>query len=54
MDRVLKQNYLLQMDTRINLGLDVLMDDVFGYGNFIETKLYWHIEDTRKTKKDLA
>jgi DNA modification methylase len=42
MKRVLKQNgsIYLQMDTRINHWMRILMDDVFGYKNF-QNELVW-------------
>ena len=42
MKRVLKQNgcIYLQMDTRINHWMRILMDDVFGYENF-QNELVW-------------
>ena len=53
MKRVLKQNgsIYLQMDTRINHWMRILMDDVFGYENF-KNEIIWYymnkIPDTRK------
>ena len=43
MKRVLKQNgsIYLQMDTRINHWMRILMDDVFGYDNF-KNEIVWH------------
>jgi site-specific DNA-methyltransferase (adenine-specific) len=42
MKRVLKQNgsIYLQMDTRINHWMRILMDDVFGYANF-QNEIVW-------------
>ena len=42
MKRVLKQNgsIYLQMDTRINHWMRILMDDVFGYDNFVN-EIIW-------------
>ena len=42
MKRVLKQNgsIYLQMDTRINHWMRILMDDIFGYENF-QNELVW-------------
>lgn len=43
MKRVLKQNgsIYLQMDTRINHWMRILMDKVFGYDNF-QNEIIWH------------
>ena len=50
MKRVLKQNgsIYLQMDTRINHWMRILMDKVFGYDNF-QNEIVWFIE-----RKDLV
>ena len=44
MKRVLKQNgsLYLQMDTRINHWIRILMDDVFGYDNFRNEIVWWY------------
>ena len=44
MKRVLKQNgsIYLQMDTRINHWMRILMDDVFGYENFRNEIVWWY------------
>ena len=44
MKRVLKQNgsIYLQMDTRINHWMRILMDDVFGYDNFRNEIVWWY------------
>lgn len=53
MKRVLKQNgsIYLQMDTRINHWMRILMDDVFGYENF-RNEIVWTYETAgRKSKR---
>jgi len=52
MKRVLKQNgsIYLQMDTRINHWMRILMDDVFGYDNF-RNELIWCYNTGGKSKK---
>ncbi len=47
MNRVLKNtgSIYLQMDTRINHWMRVLMDDVFGYDNF-KNEIVWHYANT--------
>ncbi len=53
MKRVLKQNgsIYLQMDTRINHWMRILMDDVFGYDNF-RNEIVWCYETAgRKSNK---
>lgn len=52
MKRVLKQNgsIYLQMDTRINHWMRILMDDVFGYDNF-QNEIVWCYNSQGKTKK---
>ena len=44
MKRVLKQNgsIYLQMDTRINHWMRILMDDIFGYDNFRNEIVWWY------------
>lgn len=44
MRRVLKQNssIYLQMDTRINHWMRILMDEVFGYDNFRNEIVWWY------------
>jgi len=45
MKRVLKQNgsIYLQMDTRINHWMRILMDEIFGYENF-RNEIVWNVE----------
>jgi len=52
MKRVLKQNgsIYLQMDTRINHWMRLLMDDVFGYDNF-RNEIVWCYNSQGKTKR---
>lgn len=52
MKRVLKQNgcIYLQMDTRINHWMRILMDDVFGYENF-RNEISWCYNSQGKTTK---
>jgi DNA modification methylase len=52
MKRVLKQNgsIYLQMDTRINHWMRILMDDVFGYDNF-RNEIVWCYNSQGKTTK---
>ena len=52
MKRVLKQNgsIYLQMDTRINHWIRCLMDDVFGYDNFVN-EIIWCYNTGGKSKK---
>lgn len=52
MKRVLKQNgsIYLQMDTRINHWIRILMDDIFGYDNF-RNEIVWCYNSQGKTKK---
>ena len=52
MKRVLKQNgsIYLQMDTRINHWMRILMDKVFGYDNF-QNEISWCYNSQGKTKK---
>jgi len=52
MKRVLKQNgsIYLQMDTRINHWMRILMDKVFGYDNF-QNEIVWCYNSQGKTKK---
>lgn len=52
MKRVLKQNgcIYLQMDTRINHWMRILMDDVFGYDNF-RNEISWCYNSQGKTTK---
>ena len=52
MKRVLKQNgsIYLQMDTRINHWMRILMDDVFGYENF-RNEISWCYNSQGKTAK---
>ena len=52
MKRVLKQNgsIYLQMDTRINHWMRILMDKVFGYYNF-QNEIVWAYESSGKSKK---
>ena len=51
MKRVLKQDgcIYLQMDTRINHWMRILMDDVFGYDNF-QNEIVWCYESSGKSK----
>ena len=51
MKRVLKQNgsIYLQMDTRINHWMRILMDKVFGYDNF-QNEIVWCYESSGKSK----
>ena len=51
MKRVLKQNgsIYLQMDTRINHWMRILMDDVFGYEN-LRNEIVWCYESSGKSK----
>lgn len=52
MKRVLKQNgsIYLQMDTRINHWMRILMDDVFGYDNYLnEIAWVYDLADNSKT-----
>ena len=51
MKRVLKQNgsIYLQMDTRINHWMRILMDNVFGYDNF-QNEIVWCYESSGKSK----
>ena len=55
MKRVLKQNgsIYLQMDTRINHWLRILMDDVFGYKNF-KNEISWGYSSGGGTKRKYA
>jgi len=52
MKRVLKQNgcIYLQMDTRINHWMRILMDDIFGYDNF-RNEISWCYNSQGKTTK---
>ena len=52
MKRVLKQNgsIYLQMDTRINHWMRILMDDVFGYDNF-QNEIVWTYRSAGFSKK---
>jgi site-specific DNA-methyltransferase (adenine-specific) len=52
MKRVLKQNgtIYLQMDTRINHWMRILMDKVFGYDNF-RNEIVWFYNSQGKTNK---
>lgn len=52
MKRVLKQNgsIYLQMDTRINHWMRILMDDIFGYENF-RNEISWCYNSQGKTTK---
>jgi len=52
MKRVLKQNgcIYLQMDTRINHWMRILMDEVFGYDNF-QNEIVWCYNSQGKTTK---
>ena len=52
MHRVLKStgSIYLQMDTRINHWMRILMDDVFGYYNF-RNEIIWAYRSGGKTKK---
>ena len=51
MKRVLKQNgsIYLQMDTRINHWVRILMDKVFGYDNF-RNEIIWHYNSAPRKK----
>lgn len=53
MKRVLKstRSIYLQMDTRINHWMRILMDEVFGYDNF-RTELIWLYNSQGKTNKE--
>ena len=55
MKRVLKQNgsIYLQMDTRINHWMRILMDDVFGYDNF-RNEIVWIYRSGGRAKKDFT
>jgi len=55
MKRVLKQNgsIYLQMDTRINHWLRILMDDIFGYKNF-KSEISWGYSSGGGTKRKYA
>ena len=55
MKRVLKQNgsIYLQMDTRINHRMRILMDDVFGYDNF-RNEIVWSYNSAPRKKNCLA
>ena len=55
MKRVLKQNgsIYLQMDTRINHWMRILMDDVFGYKNF-KNEISWGYSSGGGTKRKYA
>jgi len=55
MKRVLKQkgSIYLQMDTRINHWMRILMDDVFGYKNF-KNEIAWGYSSGGGTKKKYA
>ena len=55
MKRVLKQNgsIYLQMDTRINHWMRILMDDVFGYKNF-KSEISWGYSSGGGTKRKYA
>jgi len=55
MKRVLKQNgsIYLQMDTRINHWMRILMDKVFGYKNF-RNEIVWCYSGGGRKKKDFA
>ena len=52
MKRVLKQNgsIYLQMDTRINHWMRILLDDIFGYGNF-QNEIVWIYRSAGFSKK---
>ena len=52
MKRVLKQNgsIYLQMDTRINHWMRILLDDIFGYGNF-QNEIVWIYRSPGFSKK---
>ena len=52
MKRVLKQNgsIYLQMDTRINHWMRILMDDIFGYDNFVN-EIIWKYKTGGASKK---
>jgi site-specific DNA-methyltransferase (adenine-specific) len=51
MHRVLKStgSIYLQMDTKVNHWLRILMDDVFGYKNF-QNEIIWHYKGTGVSK----
>ena len=53
MHRVLKStgSIYLQMDTRINHWMRILMDDVFGHGNF-RNEIVWHYNRWTATSRD--
>ena len=55
MKRVLKQNgsIYLQMDTRINHWMRILMDEVFGYKNF-KNEIVWIYRSAGFSKKKMV
>jgi len=55
MHRILKDtgSIYLQMDTRINHWIRCIMDDIFGYDNFLN-EIIWHYQAGTKSKKNIG
>ena len=54
MHRILKDtgSIYLQMDTKINHWLRCILDDVFGYGNFLNEIIWWYYNSQSNVKNN--